>query len=82
MPADASFKPTDEGDGDEKKQLKMIVGKDEVTGNLLAHFVTCKGVGDEWVLRRIVKDLEEMDRGHTILKTDGEPAIVALQNRL
>ena len=32
--------------------------------------------------RKIVRDLEEIGRAHTILKTDGEPALVALQNRL
>ncbi len=63
-------------------KLKMIVGKDEPTGNVLAHFVLCKGIGDEWAVKRIVKDLEEMGRGHAIVKTDGEPAIVAVQNRL
>ncbi len=63
-------------------KLKMIVGKDEPTGNVLAHFVLCKGIGDEWAIKRVVKDLEEMGRGHAIVKTDGEPAIVAVQNRL
>ncbi len=64
------------------KELKMIVGTDETTGNKLAHFVTCKGLADEWVIRKMIKDFEEMDRAHMILKTDGEPAIVAVQNRL
>ncbi len=30
----------------------------------------------------MVKDMEELDKAHCILKTDGEPAIIALQNRI
>ncbi len=73
---------TGESDEKDEKRIKMIIGKDEVTSNVFAHFVLCKGVHDEWVNRKIVRDLEEIGRAHTILKTDGEPALVALQNRL
>ena len=58
------------------------MGKAESTGSVLAHAVTCKGLGDEWVIKRIVRDMEELGLGHAIVKTDGEPAIVAVQNRL
>ena len=67
---------------DTEAEIKLIIGKCESTGNVIAHTVLCKGLGDEWVIRRIVRDLEELDKGHVILKTDGEPAIVAVQNRL
>ena len=49
---------------------------------LLARFTTCKGVGDEWLLRQLVRDIEEFGRSDIILKTDGEPAIVAVQSRI
>ena len=68
------------GDGD--KGTKVIIGKDESTGNVLGHSVICKGLADEWVIKRIVKDMEELGLGHAIVKTDGEPAIVAVQNRI
>ena len=61
---------------------KIIVGKDETTGMLLAHFIKCKGTGDEWLMRQLVRDIEEFGRSDVILKTDGEPAIVALQSRI
>ena len=67
---------------DDAKVLKIIVGKDESTGNVMSHVVTCKGIGDEWVVRKIVRDMEEMGLGHAIVKTDGEPSIKAVQNRL
>jgi len=64
------------------KELKVLIGKDEGTGNLIGHTVICKGLADEWVIRRVVRDLQEIGRGHCIIKTDGEPSIVAVQNRL
>ncbi len=67
---------------DKDQSMKVIIGKDESTGNVLAHNVTCKGLADEWVIKRIVKDMEELGLGHAIVKTDGEPAIVAVQNRV
>ena len=62
--------------------VKTIVGKDEVTGATIHHKVTCKGPGDEWVVKMILKDLEELGRRDIILKTDGEPAMLALQARI
>ena len=34
-----------------QKEQRMIIGKDQTTGNVFGHFVTCKGLGDEWVIR-------------------------------
>ncbi len=61
---------------------KVIIGKDEVTGNVFAHNIIAKGLADDWVCKRIVQDLEEFGRNDIILKTDGEPSIKAVQNRI
>ena len=66
----------------EKGKAMTIVGKDESTGMPINHKVSCKGPADEWVVRKIVKDLEDIGRRDVILKTDGEPAIVALQSKI
>ena len=39
-------------------------------------------MNDEWVATRIIKDIEDMGRRDIIIKTDGEPAIVALQSKI
>ncbi len=67
-------------DGDEK--VKSIVVKDEATGSVLSYRITKKGPGDEWLMKRIVKDLKEWSRHHIICKTDGEPAMTAVQDAL
>ena len=65
--------------------------KDESTGNRYMQAVARKGVGEGTEMEWLIKDLHEglKSWGHTggpngniILKTDGEPAIVALRDTL
>ena len=58
------------------KNTKAIVAKDEESGAVLSYKVLCKGPNGEWVVKRLVKDIEELGRTDIRLKTDGEPAIV------
>ena len=64
----------------EDNVVKIIVAKDEESGAVLAYRVTTKGPGDTWMIKRLVKDIEEMGRQDIVLKTDGEPAMIALQS--
>ena len=64
------------------KVKKVIVGKDERTKSVFCHHVLAKGLTDEWAIKRIIQDIEELGRSQIILKTDGEPAIKAVQARL
>ena len=59
---------------------KVLLGKDEDNGMVFGHYVKCKGIKDEWILKQIVRDIQEFGRSDIILKTDGEPSIVAVQN--
>ncbi len=67
--------------GDEKgnRSNKTLVVKDENSGAVLHYKVTVKGAGDEWVVKKVSRDLDKFGRTGIWLKTDGEPAIVALQ---
>ncbi len=60
-------------------KVKTLVLKDEKTGSVFQHVTTVKGPGDDWLMRRICKDVEELGHADIILKSDGEPAIVAVQ---
>ena len=64
------------------KPQKVLVGVDNSTGNVFAHNVIAKGLTDDWICKKVVRDLEEFGRSDIILKTDGEPAIKAVQNRI
>ena len=63
-------------------KLKTIVVKDETTGEMFQHKIDVKGIGDEWLMKRLVKDFEELGRRDMALKTDGEPAMLAVQSKI
>ena len=44
-----------------------------------AHGMDTKGPTDEWIVQRIVQDIKELEGNDIVLKTDGEPAMVAVQ---
>ena len=61
---------------------KTLVVKDEESGGLLHYKVKMKGPGDEWLVKKVISDLAEFGRTDIRLKSDGEPAIVALQAKI
>ena len=55
---------------------------DEHTGCKMSYRVESKGMQDTWIVKRLVRDFEELGRRDIILKTDGEPAMLALQRAI
>merc|ERR1712086_383455 len=51
-------------------------------GMLVGHMVERKGDKDQWVAQRLVNDMAEWGCTNVVLKTDGEPSIVALQKAI
>ena len=62
-----------------EEKITVLIVKDDASGSTLAYDVEAKGPSDEWVLRQLVRDLEDWGRGDLYLKTDGEPAMLAVQ---
>ena len=69
-----------EKEGDDK--TTMIVGRDRDTKMTFCHVCTSKGPGDEWVVGQLVDDIDRPGHTEMIMKTDGEPAIVALMEAI
>ncbi len=65
-----------------EEKMTMLVAKDNATGCVLSYDCICKGPNDEWVVKQLIKDIETWGRKDICLKTDGEPAIVALQTEV
>ena len=61
---------------EEDDKAAMIVGRDRDTLQTFAHLCRCKGPGDEWVVDRLVEDIESLGHTKVTAKTDGEPALV------
>ena len=63
-------------------QQNVLIGEAALSGMIFWHYILCKGVGDEWLTKQIVRDIQEFGRSDSILKTYEEPAIVALRERV
>ena len=56
--------------------------KDEISGTLMSYDCESKVPSDAWVVRQIVRDLEDMGRKEICLKSDNEPAMLAMQKAI
>ena len=68
-----------EANFDRVTDVVSLVLKDFKTGALWAHTAECKGPRDEWLMKRVVSDIESAGHAHIRLKADGEPATKAVQ---
>ena len=67
-------------EADEDDKITMMVIKDEASGCVAAHVCSQKGASDQWLVSRICDDLDMFGHTEIVLKSDGEPAIVQVQN--
>ena len=65
-----------------EQKVTVLVVKDETSGATLAYDCEAKGPSDEWVVRQMVRDLEDWGRKDVCLQSDGVPAMIALQQAL
>lgn len=62
--------------------LKLVVGKDEPTTNVIGHYGVWKCPKDEWLMTSVVKDFSEFGRRDIMRNTDGELAVVSVQEEI
>ena len=48
----------------------------------MAHLVKFKGLGDETIVKRVTGSVDELGDRKVVIKTDGEPALVAAQEAI
>ncbi len=65
----------------EEKGMPTLVLKDRKSKAIKAYDVTGNGVND-YVVRRVVKTIEELGHKRTIFKSDGESAIIDFNSEL
>ena len=69
-----------EDEGEDKRT--SIVMRDQVTGMAVSHFCEMKGPGDAWLVDKLTEDIDSWGRTEIILKSDGEPSIVSLVDKI
>ena len=57
----------------------ILVGRDKWTKHTFSYTVKCKGLGDDKVVKKVLKSIDETGNTRMILKGDGEPALVQVQ---
>ena len=62
--------------------VTVLVGKIKPSGAVLAYTCAAKGPSDTWVVSQIARDLEAWGMKDICLKTDGEPAMLAMQEAI
>lgn len=65
---------------DEEEQVPILVIIDKKTKVKFSHDAPRKGIGHEWVIDRVIKDIDSLGYGQVISKCDQEPALVELQD--
>ena len=63
----------------EETKLTMVVMRDESTGMVESHICERKGRNDGWIVNRLVDDIEAWGYTVVVLKSDGEPAMQAIE---
>ena len=67
---------------DGKDARKLLVGRDRQSKFTFCHLVSCKGLGDDRIVKKVLQSIRETGNTNMLLKTDGEPAIVQLQEQI
>ena len=63
-------------------KITVLIARDLESGATLAYDCESKGPSDSWMIKQFVKDLEDWGRKDVCIKSDGEPAIIAVQSAL
>ena len=58
---------------------RLLVGRDRWTKSVFTFLVKCKGRGGEKIVNKIVRAVDALGYRKLIIKTDGEPALVEVQ---
>ena len=69
------------GENEHYKGTALIV-KDRDTKTIHGHIVNEKGVGDGWILSKLMEDIDNLGYTELILKGGGEPALVQVMNEV
>ena len=70
------------GHDEDDDKITVIILKDEDTGLMSSHRCDRKGASDGWVIDQIKDDIDNMGHTEVIFKTDGEPSIIQVQEKV
>ena len=63
-------------------EMKLLVGRKDKSKHVFCHLCKCKGLGDDRIVDKIMRSISDTENTIIVLKTNGEPALVQVQNRI
>ena len=64
-------------------EMKLLVGREDKSKHVLfCHLCMCEGLGDHRVVNKIMRSISDTVNTKIVLKTDGERAVVQVQDRV
>lgn len=69
---------------DKAEKYPIIAITDRKTKAVMAHMVQCKGIKDDWAVRKVLLDIEDFGYAGAkiVIKNDQEPAMVDFQRKI
>ena len=71
-----------EGEEIVDKKVTTLITKDGKSGVVFGDVCEHKGEADDWILKRVEKNIASLGRSNITLKTDGEPALIRVQEKI
>ena len=62
-------------------EVKLLVGREDQSRHVFCHLCTCKGLGGEGIVEKVLRSISDTGNTKIVLKTDGEPALVQVQDK-
>ena len=62
--------------------MKLLVGGGDKSKHVFCHLCQCKVLEDGRIVDKVMRSISDKENTKIVLKTDGEPALVQLQDRI
>ena len=63
-------------------EMKLLVGREDKSKHVFCHLCMCKGLGDDRIVDKMMRNISDTGNTKIVLKTDGAPALVQVQDRV
>ena len=63
-------------------EMKLLAGREDKSKHVFCHLCKCEGLGDDRFVNKIIRSISDTVNTKIVLKTDGEPAVVQVQDRV
>ena len=63
-------------------EMQLLVGREDKRKHVFCHLCECEELGDDRIVDKIMRSISDTGNTKIVLKTDGEPGLVQVQDRV